>query len=191
MSLSGSEFCDTVDHAGPKKAKMMPIFSPARRFERHQESAMSYLQELNDYLFQHVPLFRAMQARLERCDATGLALAAPLAPNVNDKGTAFGGSMAAIAALTGWAITTITLREHGETAEIVIIDSTLKFLRPVRETIVAECIAPDPAAVEKFIQRYRQRGKARWTVEVVVRADGEPAMTFSGHYGIFRSEPTA
>ncbi len=127
---------------------------------------MPYLQELNDYLFQHVPLFRAMQARLERCDAAGLALAAPLAPNVNDKGTAFGGSMAAIAALTGWAITTITLREHGETAEIVIVDSTLKFLRPVRETIVAECVPPDAAAVEKFIQRYRQRGKARWTVRL-------------------------
>jgi thioesterase domain-containing protein len=149
---------------------------------------MSHLQELNDYLTRHVPLFRAMQARLERCDATGLALAAPLAPNVNDKGTAFGGSMAAIAALTGWAITTIILRVHGESAEIVITDSTLKFLRPVRETIVAECVPPDAAAVEKFIQRYRQRGKARWAVEVVVRADGEPAMTFSGHYGIFKSE---
>ena len=151
---------------------------------------MSHQQELNDYLTRHVPLFRAMQARLERCDAAGLALAAPLAPNVNDKGTAFGGSMAAIAALTGWAITTITLRDHGETAEIVIIDSTLKFLRPVRETIVAECVLPDAATVETFIERYRQRGKARWTVDVVVRADGEPAMTFKGHYGVFRPEST-
>ena len=77
--------------------------------------------------------------------------------------------------------------EHcdGEAAEIVIIDSTLKFLRPVRETIVAECVPPDAAAVEHFIDRYRQRGKARWSVEVIVRADGEPAMTFKGHYGVF------
>ena len=151
---------------------------------------MPYQQEINDYLSRHVPLFQAMQARLERCDNAGLTMQAPLAPNINDKGIAFGGSMAAIAALTGWAITTLTLREHGETAEIVIIDSTLKFLRPVRETIVAECVPPDAAAVEKFIERYRQRGKARWTVEVVVRADGEPAMTFSGQYGIFTSEQT-
>ena len=150
---------------------------------------MSRQQELNDYLTRHVPLFRAMQARVEHSDANRLALTAPLEPNLNDKGTAFGGAMAAIAALTGWAITTITLRDHGETAEIVIIDSTLKFLRPVRETIVAECVPPDAAAVETFIDRYRQRGKARWTVDVVVRADGEPAMTFKGHYGIFKSEP--
>lgn len=151
---------------------------------------MSPQQELNDYLTRHVPLFRAMRARVEYADPTRLTLTAPLEPNVNDKGTAFGGSMAAIAALTGWAITTLTLREHGETAEIVIVDSRLKFLRPVRETIVAECIPPDAAAVERFIQHYRQRGKARWTVEVVVRADGEPAMTFSGQYGIFKAEPT-
>lgn len=151
---------------------------------------MSHQQELNDYLTHHVPLFRAMRARVEHTDANRLALTAPLEPNLNDKGTAFGGAMAAIAALTGWAITTITLRDHGETAEIVIIDSTLKFLRPVRETIIAECVPPDAVMVETFIERYRQRGKARWTVDVVVRADGEPAMTFKGHYGVFRGKAT-
>jgi len=149
---------------------------------------MSHLSELNDYLNRHVPLFRAMQAQIQRCDPEGLALTAPLAPNVNDKGTAFGGSMAAIAALIGWTMTTLTLREHGESAEIVIIDSHLKFLRPVREGIVAECVLPEPAAVEQFIHRYRERGKARWTVEVIIRADGEPAMTFKGQYGVFRPE---
>ncbi|MDS4027603.1 MAG: YiiD C-terminal domain-containing protein [Candidatus Contendobacter sp.] len=146
---------------------------------------MSHQQELNDYLAHHVPLFRAMQARVEHSAENQLALTAPLEPNRNDKGTAFGGAMAAIAALAGWALTTLTLRHHGEAAEIVIIDSTLKFLRPVRETIVAECVPPDAAAVEHFIDRYRQRGKARWSVEVIVRADGEPAMTFKGHYGVF------
>ncbi|MFO1424958.1 MAG: YiiD C-terminal domain-containing protein [Candidatus Competibacteraceae bacterium] len=154
-----------------------------------QESTMSHQQELNDYLTHHVPLFRAMRACVEHADANRLTLTAPLEPNVNDKGTAFGGSMAAIAALTGWALTTRALREHGETAEIVIVDSTLQFLRPVRETIVAEGVPPDAVTVERFIQRYRQRGKARWTVEVVVRADGELAMTFSGQYGIFKAEP--
>lgn len=152
---------------------------------------MSLIQEINDYLNYHVPLCRAMQVRLERCDDAGLALVAPLAPNLNDKGIAFGGSMAAIASLTGWALTTVTLREHGESAEIVITDSTLKFLRPVREDIVAECARPDPTVAENFIERYRQRGKARWTVEVVIRADGEPALTFSGQYGIFRAEKPA
>lgn len=145
------------------------------------------IQEINDYLNRYVPLFAAMQARLDRCDAAGLSMVAPLAPNINDKNIAFGGAMAALAALTGWALTRTTLNEHGETAEIVITESTQKFLRPVRGDIVTECLRPDAQAVERFIQRYRQHGKARWTVEVVIRADGEPAMTFTGQYGVFRA----
>jgi thioesterase domain-containing protein len=180
-----------MDHANPKSAKMrftlsLSLLSVATVVVRNPP--MSYLQEINDYLERYVPLVRAMQARLERCDAAGLAMTAPLEPNINDKNIAFGGAMAAIAALTGWALTRVTLREHGETAEIVITDSTLKFLRPVRETIVAECARPDAATVEKFIHSYRQRGKARWTVAVAVRAAGEPAMTFTGHYAIYRPE---
>ena len=150
---------------------------------------MSDPQEINDYLTRHVPLFRAMQARLDRCDDTGLRMTAPLEPNINDKGIAFGGSLAAIASLAGWALTRVTLREHHETAEIVITESTLKFIRPVRGEIVTECARPDPAATARFIDSFRQRGKARWTVEVVILADGETAMTFSGQYGVFRRPP--
>jgi thioesterase domain-containing protein len=145
------------------------------------------IQEINEYLNRHVPLFQAMQARLDRCNDTELSIVAPLEPNINDKGIAFGGSMAALAALTGWALTRIILNEHGETSEIVITDSTQKFLRPVRHEVVTECLRPDAETVEPFIQGYRQHGKARWTVEVIIRADGEPAMIFNGQYGIFRS----
>ncbi|HRF44163.1 MAG TPA: YiiD C-terminal domain-containing protein [Candidatus Competibacteraceae bacterium] len=146
------------------------------------------IQEINDYLNRHVPLFQAMQARLDHCNDTGLSIVAPLEPNINDKGIAFGGSMAALAALTGWALTRITLNEHSETSEIVITDSTQKFLRPVHNEIITECLRPDSQVIERFIQSYRQRGKARWSVDVVIRADdGEPAMIFTGQYGIFRS----
>lgn len=147
---------------------------------------MPYQQEINDYLNRHLPLFRAMEAQLARCDATGVGMRAPLAPNINDKGIAFGGSMAAIAALTGWALTFTTLRDYGETAEIFITESALKFLRPVRGEIVTECLRPEAIVVERFIERYRQRGKARWAVEVAVRAEGELAMTFNGEYGVFK-----
>lgn len=146
---------------------------------------MADLQAINDYLTRYVPLVEAMRARLVSYNADSLCMTAPLAPNINDKGIAFGGSLAAIASLTGWALTRITLEEHGETAEIVITDSTLKFLRPVRGDIMTECARPDADTVAAFIHSYRQRGKARWNVEVLIRTEGEVAMTFSGQYGIF------
>lgn len=140
------------------------------------------MQEINDYLNRYVPLFTAMQAQLQRCDADGLSMVAPLAPNINDKGIAFGGAMAALAALSGWAMTRTTLSAHNLTGEIVITESSQKFLRPVRHNIVTACQRPAPAVVEEFMQRYRERGKARWTLEVLVHDDNDLAMRFSGQY---------
>jgi thioesterase domain-containing protein len=151
---------------------------------------MSYHeQEINDYLACYVPLCQAMHARLERCDGTILCMKAPLSPNINDKGTAFGGAMAAIAFLTGWAMTRILLIEHNEVAEIVISSSTLRFLHPVREEIVAECKWPELPKIERFIDGYRQYGKASWRLGVTIRTTGgETALVFNGKYRIFRSD---
>jgi len=38
-----------------------------------------------------------------RADDSGIILSAPLLPNANYKGTAFGGSLFSVAVLTGWA----------------------------------------------------------------------------------------
>ena len=40
---------------------------------------------------------------VERADDSGIILSAPLLPNANYKGTAFGGSLFSVAVLTGWA----------------------------------------------------------------------------------------
>jgi len=54
--------------------------------------------DVNAYLARHVPITRAMGIRLRSFDAGGVTMTAPLAPNVNDKGIAFGGSLASILA---------------------------------------------------------------------------------------------
>ena len=152
---------------------------------------MSYCQEANDYLNQYVPLFRAMCAWLERCDDSGVLMRAPLAPNINDKGIAFGGSMAALAALSGWALTWSLLREHGERPEILIGECNLKFLRPVSGEIVIECARPDAAVSTAFLTQYRARDKARWTVTALAQEDGLTAMTFTGQYAALQPRSAA
>ena len=47
---------------------------------------------------------------------------------------------------------------------------------------------PDLATTEKFLQSLRQRGKARWAVDVIIRSGGEAVMTFNGQYGAYRPE---
>ena len=59
---------------------------------------------LEHELLAEIPLARAMALRVAAYDGDSLALAAPLAPNVNDKGCAFGGSLASLMTLAGWGV---------------------------------------------------------------------------------------
>lgn len=138
--------------------------------------------DLDAFFARHIPLTRAMGIHLARYDADGLALAAPLAPNVNDKGTAFAGSLASIITLSGWSLTHLTLLDHGERANVVIARSRLEYRAPVREDILAECTRPSQAAVARLLADFRKRGKARWELEAVIRAGGITALEFRGLY---------
>lgn len=142
--------------------------------------------EIDVHLGRYVPLAKAMGIRLRYHNATGLALAAPLTPNTNDKGTAFAGALASIATLSGWALTYMALREHREEAILVITDSAIHYLRPVQEEIVAVCAVPGSEALERFVSSYRKHGKARWELEAAISADGETAVKFRGRYAASR-----
>ena len=88
---------------------MMP---PATRF------GADYLQNLID---REIILAKHMGVVVESADDTSMVLRAPLAPNANHKGTAFGGSLYSIAVLTGWAWVTRCLATRELDAEAVKI----------------------------------------------------------------------
>ena len=60
-----------------------------------------------------IPLAQAMDLRGASYDGLTLCLQLPLAPNINDKGCAFGGSMASAATLTGWGLVRLAIGESG------------------------------------------------------------------------------
>jgi hypothetical protein len=51
------------------------------------------LEALTAYLHERIPLTRALSAAAEAWDGRTLRMGAPLAPNRNHLGTAFGGSL--------------------------------------------------------------------------------------------------
>ena len=54
------------------------------------------LEAIAHYLHQHIPLTGHMQVGVRAVDKTGIRLRAPLAPNINHRQTAFGGSVAGL-----------------------------------------------------------------------------------------------
>ena len=68
-------------------------------------SSLAALQDVLDCM----PAVRAMQIRLDGYADGVLRITAPLAANVNDKGNAFGGSLASVLTLSGWALVSLRL----------------------------------------------------------------------------------
>jgi len=140
------------------------------------------IQALERYLHRHIPISLPLGAEVREASAQRVRLRAPLAPNLNHRQTAFGGSLSALAILAGWAWLHLRLREHGHTGRIVIMRSSMEFLAPAEGDFEATCAAPAPERWERFVRTLDQRGRARLELDVALAVGGRPVATFRGHY---------
>ena len=137
--------------------------------------------KLENLLHSEIPLSQAMGIRVASYDGRCLRLAAPLAPNINHKLTAFGGSLYSLAVLCGWGLLHLKLAEAGLHRHIVIQESSIRYLRPVNGKILAECCA-DEAELSRFFQVLEKHGRARIALDAVIQYEGQAAVEFSGRY---------
>ena len=139
------------------------------------------LQAAERFFHEQIPLTRAMGLRVLSDDACGFTVEAPVALNYNHLHTAFGGSINAVATLAGYGF--VWLRLRGEAAHLVIADSSIRFLRPVREVIRATCSQPAADELDRFVSAVRGREKARITLHVRVEAEaGATAAEFTANF---------
>ena len=137
---------------------------------------MKTAADLERFLHEKIPLTVAMEVHVAECSDARLVLTAPLAPNRNHLQTAFGGSLHALATLSGYSLLWWLLREPN--AHIVIRESTISYERPVRSTLRAVCDAPPAIDLERFRRDFARKGKARIGLAAVVEHDGEIAARF-------------
>lgn len=140
------------------------------------------LEALGGILRNEVPVTQHLGIEVAGFRAGILTLRAPLAANVNHKGTAFGGSLNAIAALACWSSLWLALREGGTPGEIVIQDSAIRYLRPVARDFSARSGPIEPAALEKLIGAIARRGRGRIALMSEVLDLEGVAVNFSGRY---------
>jgi len=144
--------------------------------------------EIEDYLHTHIPLSAAMGVAVRTCDAAGVTLAAPLAPNINHRATVFGGSASAVAILSAWAWLHFTLRGAGLPSRLVIQRNTVDYLAPIATDFEARCAALPAAELEKFLHTLGRHGKARVTVTAELSCEGKRVATFTGDYVAVRTD---
>ncbi|MCG8429096.1 MAG: thioesterase domain-containing protein [Chromatiales bacterium] len=140
---------------------------------------------LEQTLHQEIPLTEHMDVRVESFDGQELIVTAELQPNINIHGTAFGGSLYSICAITCWSMLHLLLTEQGSDAQMVLGRAEIKYLKPIRQQIRARCRLPDDAQLHAFLQRLSHGDRAAITMTAEVLDGDDVAVLFSGRYSSF------
>jgi thioesterase domain-containing protein len=150
---------------------------------------MNDAASLERFILDTIPLTRAMGLRVLEADARSLTLGAPLAPNVNDKGCAFGGSLASLLTLAGWGLVRVRLGAAAADSDIYVQDSTIRYTAPVWCDLRVRAGLAEGERWQDFEQAFAARGRAR--VQVVAAAlleDGSAATTLEARFVALRRE---
>lgn len=142
------------------------------------------LRDTEHFLHDQIPLTQAMGVSLESYDGTQLVITAPLEPNHNHLGTAFGGSLSALATLTGYAMLWLQLGDRQ--AHIVIRESTIRYRHPVRGLLRAICQRPEEALLTEFRTTFAATGKAHIKLQVRIDHADQICVEFEGDFVALR-----
>jgi thioesterase domain-containing protein len=146
---------------------------------------MDTLKTLEHTLHTEVPLTEVMGLRVEGHDENELLLHADFEPNINIHGTAFGGSLYSICAVTCWGMLHLRFEEEGIPAHCVLGSADIVYQLPVRGDIKARCRLPDDDSVSQMIQNLKRGEKARIELKAEIHTEDGIAVVYTGSYSAF------
>lgn len=138
--------------------------------------------ELQAYLYEHIPLARAMQVEVVRIEPDSVVLSAPLEPNINHRETVFGGSASALAILSAWALLYTRLLDERVESRLVIQRQTMSYERPIAGEFTASSSLAQAGDWNRFAVTLRRRGRARIRVAAVLTSAGRIAGRMEGDF---------
>lgn len=142
-------------------------------------------RSLESYLHEQIPLSAAMQVSVLSVTADAVMLSAPLAPNINHKRTAFGGSIATLGILAAWSLLHVRLLEEGLPCEVVIQSSHVDYVKPITGAFAASSSLADASGWPRFLQSLVRRRIARVEVRSQLSSEGVDAGCFHGRFVAF------
>ncbi|TAN04953.1 MAG: thioesterase [Rhodanobacteraceae bacterium] len=133
-------------------------------------------------ILEHIPLTRAMQIAISRYTGDELEMTAPLAPNINDKGCAFGGSMTALLTLAGWGLIELGMRAAGLECDIYVGDTQVRYNAPVWGALRGVARFAEAGALAPLVASVRTRGKGHVDVACEIVGEAGAAATLSARF---------
>ena len=139
-------------------------------------------REIERYLHEKIPLSKGMQVSVVSVDGAGVLLSAPLPPNVNHRGTVFGGSASALGMIACWTLIHLRLRGLPFETALVIRRNSVEYFAPLPTDFEAFSRAPDGESWDRFLAALAEEGKGRLDLTADIRCRGESAGRFTGEY---------
>ena len=145
------------------------------------------VDELQKLLNQEIPLSSNMKVTLLEVNDDELILRLPLSPNINHKGTIFGGSLYAASAIACYGLFLFCIRDRGYwTQNIVIADGDIQYVAPATQDV--KVIASWPGEIEKsgFFSTLEKKGKGRIEMKAHIYCDKTEVCKFQGRFVAFK-----
>ena len=141
------------------------------------------IKDIENKIHTQIPMTRLMQLELKSIDDKSLVTTAPLHINVNDKGTAFGGSLSSITIISSWCIAYyLSKKINIENPNIVIFKNETKFIRPVTRDIICTTLIPNEEEVNNLKLKIETKNSGSIKIHAQIIEDEKVCVDFQGVY---------
>lgn len=144
-------------------------------------------EKLTQFFETHLPITDFMGLAVHEYDGQQLTLKAPLGPNINDKQTAFGGSLYNACVMACWGFAYLKTLEAGIDGNQVVVSGSIKYKRPVAGDFEATCVSPGAEIEQHFIEGFNRHGKGKIELSANILWDGKVAVEFQGTYAVIKN----
>ncbi|PUE66518.1 YiiD C-terminal domain-containing protein [Arcobacter caeni] len=143
------------------------------------------IKELQNKLHNEIPLTKIMEIKIQNYNNQELITTASLEININDKGTAFGGSLSTLSIISGWSLCWLISKELGfNSNNIVIIKNETSFRKPVTKDIICHTKKPSTEEIQILKEKLLTKKSASIKIESKIIENNEICVDFVGYYVI-------
>lgn len=149
---------------------------------------MNKLDHVRAKLKEQVPLITHMGIDVISWDGSTVVVEAPLEPNLNTHGTAFGGSLYCVGAMTGWSALHLTLLDAGHMPSVWLAKGEVAYLKPVRGVLRAQTTITEEQR-QHILHGYDAKGRVKTTIDILIKEGDEDAVSMSAVYAAMKHDP--
>jgi thioesterase domain-containing protein len=143
------------------------------------------IDELQKKLHNEIPLTKVMNIQIQTYNEKELITTAPLDININDKGTAFGGSLSTMTIISSWSLCWLISKELGfDSKNIVVIKNENSYKKPVTKDIVCYTQKPSQQEITTLKEKLQTKKSASIKINSIIIENNETCVEFQGYYVI-------